>query len=151
MSFLLAFSSSHLSGYPILPHFISFDPPMLFFILVFHDPLSFLILGFSNSPQLFILASHFFQTGCQGLDLLCSLFSIHPMLWGSLLSLKEDGFEWSAFPTNNTKLMMRKITKLRTSSHCMDDPVVGHVSGANMQESLGKKCNTLVWCLPKTL
>ena len=48
-------------------------------------------------------------------------------------------------------LMMRKITKLRTLSYWMDDPMVGHVSSANLQESLGKKFNTLVWCLPKTL
>ena len=33
----------------------------------------------------------------------------------------------------------------------MDDPEVGHVSSENLQESLGKKCNTLVWCLPKIL
>ena len=70
---------------------VSFDPPTFFFILVLHNPLSFLILGFSGSPQLFILTSHFFQAGCQGLDLLCSLFGIHFMLRGSLLSLKEDG------------------------------------------------------------
>ena len=70
---------------------VSVDPPMFFFILVLHDPLSFLILGFCDSPQLFILTSHFFQAGCQGLDLLCSLFDIHFMLQGSLLSLREDG------------------------------------------------------------
>ena len=54
-------------------------------------------------------------------------------------------------PTNSAKLMMRKITKLKTSSHWMDDPVVGRVSGPNLQENLGKKCNTPVWYLLKTL
>ena len=33
----------------------------------------------------------------------------------------------------------------------MDDPVIGRVFGVNLQESLGKKCYTPVWCLPKTL
>ena len=47
--------------------------------------------------------------------------------------------------------MKRKITKLRFSSHWMDDLVVGRVFGPNLQESLRKKCNTPVWCLPKTL
>ena len=47
--------------------------------------------------------------------------------------------------------MMHKITKLTTLSHWMDDSVVGSVSGPNLQESLRKKCNTPVWCLPKTL
>ena len=47
--------------------------------------------------------------------------------------------------------MMQKITKLRTSSHWMDDLVVGRVSGPNLQKSLGKKCNTPMWYLPKIL
>ena len=47
--------------------------------------------------------------------------------------------------------MMQKITKFRTLSHWMDDPEVGRVFGENLQESLGKKCNIPVWCLPKTL
>ena len=38
-------------------------------------------------------------------------------------------------------LMMQKVTKLRTLSHQMDDPVVGRVFGANLQKSLEKKCN----------
>ena len=54
-------------------------------------------------------------------------------------------------PTNGAKLMMRKITKLWTSSQLMDDAVMGLVSDVNLQQSLGKKWNTLVWCLPKTL
>ena len=29
--------------------------------------------------------------------------------------------------------------------------MVGHASDENLQESLGKKCNTPVLCLPKTL
>ena len=48
-------------------------------------------------------------------------------------------------------MMMWKITKLRTSSHWMDNPKAGRVSSENLQESLGKKCNTLLCCLPKTL
>ena len=44
-----------------------------------------------------------------------------------------------------------KITKLRTLSHWMDDPVVGHIFGQSLQENLRKMCNTPVWCLPKTL
>ena len=48
-------------------------------------------------------------------------------------------------------VMMQKITKLRASSHWMDGHEVGRVSSENLQESLGKKCNTLVWCLPKIL
>ena len=45
---------------------VSFDPSTLVFILVLQDPLSFLVLGFSDSPQFFVLASHFLQGGCQG-------------------------------------------------------------------------------------
>ena len=95
--------------------------------------------------------SHFFQGGCQSLDFLCNLFSIYLMLRGSLLSLREDGFEWSAFPTDGAKLMIQKITKLRISSHWMDDPMMGHVFGPSLPESLRKKCDTMMWCLPKTL
>ena len=40
---------------------------------------------------------------------------------------------------------------IKASSHRMDDPVVGHVFGENLQKSLGQKCNTPVWCLRKTL
>ena len=47
--------------------------------------------------------------------------------------------------------MIQKITKLRTLSHQMDDPSVCHVFGPSLQEKLRKKCNTPVWCLPKTL
>ena len=47
--------------------------------------------------------------------------------------------------------MMRKITKLRISFHWMDDLVASRVFDANLQESLEKKYNILVWCLPKTL
>ena len=47
--------------------------------------------------------------------------------------------------------MMQKITKLRTSSHQIDDLSVCHVFGPSLQENLRKKCNTPVWCLPKIL
>ena len=129
---------------------VSFDPSAFFFILILHSPLSFLVLGFSDSPQFFILASHFFKLAIRGWTC-CATCS-------ASISCYEVPFchlgkmAWMiGIPTDSAKLMMRKITKLRTSSHWMDDHMVGRVSGENLQESLWKKCNTPVWCLPKRL
>ena len=129
---------------------VSFDPSAFFFILILHSPLSFLVLGFSDSPQFFILASHFFKLAIKGWT--CYVTCSASISCYEVPFCHLGKMAWMiGIPTDSAKLMMRKITKLRTSSHWMDDPMVGRVSSENLQESLWKKCNTSVWCLPKRL
>ena len=128
---------------------VSFDLSTLVFILVLQDPLSFLVLGFSDSPQFFVLVSHFLQGGCQGwiCCAACSAFiSCYKVLFchvGKMALNDQRPHKWRQtddVKNHQVEDLVSQDGRSRGVLYLWSKPI----------RKLEKECNTSMWCLPKT-
>ena len=116
-SFLLAFLSFCSPSYPILPHcgFLQSSEALLYY----GSPGSAVIphSGIQRLSSILHSGESLLLRWLSGLRFVVQLVQHSSHATRFSLSLREDDFEWSTFPTDGAKLMMQKLIELRTLSH----------------------------------